>query len=122
MKWTDEVGNGTPNNSRLTFFCLRHQELCYAMRGSSGVVCEQGSHVISENFIADRWEYCCSCRSFVPRAEHEAAREKCFVCDRQITVRHLCDGCGCLSCETVEPPKGERFVITAAGAIQPTCP
>jgi hypothetical protein len=110
------------NMPRLTFFCPRHQELCYAARGDMQIVCEQGPHALSENALGDRWEFCCACQSFVPRAEHEAARDKCLVCDRRVTLRYLCDSCDTLSFETSDQPKEKLFTVTSAGMPQPACP
>ena len=110
------------NQSRMTFFCLRHQELCYAARGESQVVCEQGPHALSTAWLRDRWEFCGDCQSFASRAEHEAARDKCPVCDRRATRRFLCDRCETLSFDTQDQPVNKQFAIAASGMPQPACP
>ena len=107
---------------RLRFFCLRHQEVSYAGRDEAQIVCEQGPHTLSENLLGDRWEFCCSCQSFSPRAEHEPAHDKCLVCERHVTFRYLCDSCETLSLETQDQPKEKLFTVTSAGQPQPACP
>ncbi|MBS1807710.1 MAG: tetratricopeptide repeat protein [Acidobacteria bacterium] len=106
---------------RLSFFCPRHQETANATRVDMQVWCEQ-EHLLSDNLLNDRWEYCCSCQCFVPRQEHAPAHEKCLSCDRQITRRYLCNSCECLSFATALPPKGTLFSILASGQPQPACP
>jgi hypothetical protein len=66
----------TTNLQKLTFFCLRHQETCSAPRSATEVLCDQGPHVISENYLQQKWDYCCSCQSFFARNDGEIAKDR----------------------------------------------
>lgn len=106
---------------RLKFFCLTHQEPCVAERAHPLPLCEQG-HALSEDFLRDKWEFCCGCQSFFKRNDHEPARDRCPSCDRAILARYLCHHCDTLSFEAELPPPQRDFSFSAAGVPQPNCP
>jgi hypothetical protein len=106
---------------RLKFFCLTHQEPCVAERANPLPFCEQG-HRLSEDFLRDKWEYCCGCQSFFKRHDHEPARDRCPSCDRAIMARYLCHLCDTLSFEAELPPPQRDFSFSTVGAPQPNCP
>jgi hypothetical protein len=106
---------------RLKFFCLTHQEPCVAERSNPLPLCEQG-HRLSEDFLRDKWEYCCGCQCFFKRHDHEPARGRCPSCDRAILARYLCHQCDTLSFEAELPPPQRDFSFSVAGAPQPNCP
>ncbi|MGH9843314.1 MAG: tetratricopeptide repeat protein [Blastocatellia bacterium] len=112
----------TPNWQRLKFFCLVHGENCFTQRASPLPMCEQGPHSLTEDFLHDKWEYCCACESFYTRKDHEPARSKCPSCERQIVARYLCENCNTFSFETGLPPPRRSFAFTDAGAPHPACP
>jgi len=112
----------TTNMQRLTFFCLRHQETCSATRTSLEVLCDQGPHVLSENYLQQKWDYCCACQSFCVRSDADCSNDKCLACDREITARYLCDKCDTLSFETLNPPFRREFSVSPDGVAVPFCP
>lgn len=107
---------------RLKFFCLTHQESCVTQRATPLPMCEQGPHSLSENFLMDKWEYCCACESFFARDDHQPARSKCPSCERAILARYLCDTCDTLSFETELPPPQRSFAFSQTGLPYPACP
>jgi hypothetical protein len=112
----------TTNLQKLTLFCLNHQETFTMPRSGVEVLCEQGPHVLSENYLQQKWEYCCSCQSFFARNDGEAAKEKCLVCDREIIARYLCNSCDTLAFETKAPPIRREFSLSQDGLPIPVCP
>jgi hypothetical protein len=112
----------TTNLQKLTLFCARHQETFTMSRTSFEVVCDQGPHVLSENYLQQKWEYCCSCQSFFVRNDADPAKEKCLVCDREITARYLCNSCDALAFETENPPLKREFTLSQNGLPVPVCP
>jgi ketosteroid isomerase-like protein len=106
---------------KLKFFCLTHQEPCVTERAHPRPMCEQG-HVLSEDFLRDKWGFCCGCESFFKRNDHEAAYSRCPSCDRTILARYLCHNCDTLSFEVESPPPQRNFSISASGGLQPVCP
>lgn len=112
----------TESLQRLKFFCLTHQEPCTTQRATPLPMCEQGPHSLTEDFLRDKWEYCCACESFFARDDHQPARSKCPSCERAILARYLCDTCDTLSFETELPPPQRSFVFSQTGLPYPTCP
>jgi len=107
---------------RLKFFCLTHQESCTTQRATPLPMCDQGPHSLTENFLRDKWEYCCACESFFARDDHQPAKSKCPSCERTILARYLCDTCDTLSFETDFPPPLRGFAFSATGLPYPACP
>lgn len=112
----------TTNLQKLTLFCTRHQEAFSRLRSDVEILCDQERHVVSENYLRQKWNYCCSCQTLFARSDGEPAMEKCLVCDREIVARYLCDGCETLSCETQSPPLKREFSLSPAGLPVPVCP
>lgn len=110
-------------DQKLNFFCQLHQTPSNVARGISEVKCDQGPHLLSDNFPYDQvWEYCCSCQHFWARQNTEMLREACPVCDRRVSVRYLCDNCQVVCFESEIPSKRRDFMLSPAGAPQPGCP
>jgi TolA-binding protein len=112
----------TTNLQKLTLFCVKHQETFTMSRTGLEVVCDQGPHVLSENYLQQKWNYCCSCQSFFARNDADSAKERCLVCDREITARYLCNNCDTLAFETESPPLKREFALSQAGLAVPVCP
>lgn len=112
----------TESLQRLKFFCQVHQESCVTQRATPLPMCEQGPHSLTEDFLHDKWEYCCACESFFSRDDHQSARSKCPSCERTILARYLCDTCDTLSFETELPPPQRSFAFSPTGLPYPTCP
>ena len=112
----------TTNLQKLTFFCLRHQETCSAPRSTAEVLCDQGPHVISENYLQQKWDYCCSCQSFFARNDGDAAKDRCLACDREIIARYLCESCDTLSFDTLDTPLRREFSLSPDWLPVPSCP
>lgn len=110
------------SNQRLTFHCLEHGFPIRTLRSAPEIVCEQGPHTLSHNFMTEAWEYCCACQSFYARPAHEPAREKCPACERQIVARYLCDQCETVTSETSDPPRQRAFSLTSNHTPRPFCP
>lgn len=110
-------------------FCLEHKRGFLAPR-QNPIRCENRTHVLGELDFAGQakfpresgWEYCCNCEFFWTRALDHQACEKCPVCERQISVRYLCDRCYTISLGSPAPAKIKNFTITSEGAPQPSCP
>lgn len=111
---------------RLKFFCLTHQESCQAQRVAPLPKCEQGAHLITEDFLRDKWEYCCACESFFERRDQEPTRLCCPSCNRIIVARYLCHSCDTLSFDArfeAEPRQSRRnFFFSSTGVPKPYCP
>ncbi len=112
----------TESLQRLKFFCQVHQESCVTQRATPLPMCEQGPHSLTEDFLRDKWEYCCACESFFSRDDHQPARSKCPSCERTILARYLCDTCDTLSFETELPPPQRSFAFSPTGLPYPSCP
>lgn len=110
----------TPDQRRLEFFCLVHEEICYATRAQPRIVCDQG-HVLSDDFQQDKWEYCSGCECFFAWDQHEPARGKCPRCGRQFAARYLCQQCSTLCTETAMPSQHSLSFVSGAPQACPSC-
>ncbi len=112
----------TTSQQRLTFWCLRHREVCHASRTEPQVICEQGNEVLSENFLRDKWHYCCGCETFFACADNEAANKVCPACANPATWRYLCDNCQVFSFEAESRLRQRAFAFGPTGTPPATCP
>lgn len=107
-------------------FCPEHKRSFLAPR-KNPIRCENTAHLLGELCFAGAktkasssvWEYCCNCEHFWPSG---LADEKCPVCDRQISIRYLCDQCFTFSLESDDSAPSKNFTITQDGGPDPSCP
>ena len=111
---------------KLTFWCLRHDEVCHATRAVPRVVCEQDNEVLSENFAREAWHFCSGCQTFFARTDNQVAYKVCPACGQAAARRYLCDSCGVFSFEAAGRSTTREFAFgitgtptTCSGCLRP---
>jgi formylglycine-generating enzyme required for sulfatase activity len=111
------------SHTNAAFYCPVHQ-----IRFHTAVVeviqCDRNAHALGAGFPHQSWwTYCCDCATFSPYEPvngNKGLRE-CFVCERQITRRYLCNKCRVMSLESNALVRRKLYSIDRT-AVRPNCP
>jgi formylglycine-generating enzyme required for sulfatase activity len=111
------------SHTNAAFYCPVHQVRFHTAVGEI-IQCDRNAHALGTGFPRESWwTYCCDCATFSPYepvSGNKGLRE-CFVCERQISKRYLCNKCRVMSLESNTLVRRKLYSIDGT-AVRPNCP
>lgn len=109
----------------LNIFCPTHH-IRLPVVGPDVLSCDNGPHVLSENFPLDFLKYCCDCDTFSPLENgNEVPYDHCPVCKCKLEDHwYLCENCRIFTTRPDDVRPRQKFYLPpkGKGAPQPFCP
>ena len=109
----------------LNIFCPRHH-IRLPVVGPGVLSCDNGPHVLAEDFPLDFLKYCCECDTFSPLENDKGCPyDHCSSCKRELEdYWYLCENCGVFTMRArAEAPRNKIYLPPQGkGPPQPFCP